>query len=52
MGADEVELDMDEREPIDGEELEEGGGDMDEDDEEEEGMAYFDCSKFMRFCCL
>ncbi|XP_050911387.1 transcription elongation factor SPT6 homolog isoform X2 [Lathyrus oleraceus] len=33
---DEVELDMDEREPIDGEELEEGGGDMDEDDEEEE----------------
>ncbi|XP_058763795.1 uncharacterized protein LOC131637224 isoform X2 [Vicia villosa] len=36
---DEVEVEMDEREPVDGEELEEGGRDMDEDDvdEEEEG---------------
>lgn len=53
MGADEVEVEMDEREPIDGEELEEGGRDMDEDDEdeEEEGMNV-DCSEFMCYCCL
>jgi hypothetical protein len=39
MLADEVEVDMEEREPVDGEELEEGGRDMDDDDEdEEEGM--------------
>jgi len=42
MGADEVEYGMDEREPIDGEELEEddgrGGVVDDDDEEEEEGM--------------
>lgn len=40
MDADDVELDMDEREPVDGDDLEEGR-DMDDDDEdEEEGMNF------------
>ncbi|XP_058750723.1 transcription elongation factor SPT6 homolog isoform X2 [Vicia villosa] len=36
ISDDEDEVEMDEREPVDGEEMEEGGRDMDEDDEDEE----------------
>jgi len=40
MGADDVELDEEEREPVDGDELEEGRDVDNEDEDEEEGIDF------------
>lgn len=49
MRADEMEYEEDEREPIDGEGLEEGPDVDDDEDEEEEGMD-FDCVQIFVHC--
>jgi len=49
--ADDVELDEEEREPIDGEELEEGR-DVDNEDEDEEEGIYFDWVDISELCLV